>query len=719
MHDQKIFALDIGTRSVVGIILEEKEDTYHVVDILVKEHKERAMLDGQIHDIAAVANVIIDMKSELETIHGPLKKVCVAAAGRALKTERARATVPIGGKPMLEKEDILYLELTAVQHAQATAAEKQEIGKIDSYYCVGYSVLHYFLDGEIIGNLIDQQGDEATVEIIATFLPKVVVDSLIKALNRAGLELDALTLEPIAAINVLVPASMRRLNVALVDIGAGTSDIAITDAGTVIAYGMVPIAGDEVTEAFSDQLLLDFPVAEQSKRKLWIDNSIVVTDILGFETEISKEEIVEKISPAIDKLAKAIANEIKSLNNDKSPKAVMLVGGGSMTPELPKRLAAELGLPDNRVAIRGADAIQGLTFAEAVPGGPENITPIGIAISARRSPIHYVTVTVNESTVRMFEAKKLTVADCILASGISVSKLYGKPGLAIFVTMNGQQLTIPGSYGEPPLILKNGQPSSLEEIISDGDKVIAQKGDDGQPSQVKIGEFLDDIPDKEVIINGQTYVISALVTRNGKKADLTEVIKDRDIIQIHYPETVEDALHILGLNDMLRPFHLQINGVDTFIPAFSADLLLNERKAKYSDKLPVKAELKINRKNIPTAGNLAAFQQYTLKRSITVTFNGKPIHMEKNIAKFERDGRILEADDLLHNGDQLEIESMNAEAFIFQDIFKYVEIEKPAHSAGNFHLLKNGGDAAFYTPINSGDELEIIWPSVRGSRIHN
>ncbi len=60
---------------------------------------------------------------------------------------------------------------------------------------------------------------------------------------------------------------MRRLNVALVDIGAGTSDIAITNLGTVIAYGMVPIAGDEVTEAISDHYLLDFPLAEKAKRE--------------------------------------------------------------------------------------------------------------------------------------------------------------------------------------------------------------------------------------------------------------------------------------------------------------------------------------------------------------------------------------------------------------------------------------------------------------------
>ncbi|KHF29219.1 Competence protein A [Anoxybacillus sp. BCO1] len=57
-----IFALDIGTRSVVGIILKETDGQYQVEDIVIKEHEERAMLDGQIHDVLAVSKVIIDIK---------------------------------------------------------------------------------------------------------------------------------------------------------------------------------------------------------------------------------------------------------------------------------------------------------------------------------------------------------------------------------------------------------------------------------------------------------------------------------------------------------------------------------------------------------------------------------------------------------------------------------------------------------------------------------
>ena len=392
---KKIFALDIGTRSVVGIIMEIRNERYVITDVVIREHTERAMVDGQIHDVVAVSDVIHEIKDTLEKKHGPLTKVSVAAAGRALRTEFGKSSVHITGKPLLSEEDRIHLELAAVQQAQFQVAEKEENQNNYHYYCVGYSVLHYYLDGQEIGNLLDQKGDVAEAEIIATFLPRVVVESLFAALKRVDLELEALTLEPIAAIHVLIPPSMRRLNVCLVDIGAGTSDIAITDERTIIAYGMVPIAGDEITEEISDQFLLDFPIAEEVKRSINEAEVIKVNDILGIESEIPKEEMITAILPAIDKLAESISQEILRLNHAKPPQAVMLIGGGSLTPRLPIILAEKLNLPTTRVAIRSIDAIKDLEIEANHQKGPELVTPIGIAISSKVNPIRYVSVDVN------------------------------------------------------------------------------------------------------------------------------------------------------------------------------------------------------------------------------------------------------------------------------------------------------------------------------------
>src|SRR5690554_1824869 len=116
MNDEKkpIFALDIGTRSVVGLILHKNETNYHVKDMIRKEHKERSMIDGQIHNVIAVAETIKEIKHLLEEKHGPLKSVSVAAAGRSLKTMRGKETISLKEKPIFTKEDVLHLELSAV-----------------------------------------------------------------------------------------------------------------------------------------------------------------------------------------------------------------------------------------------------------------------------------------------------------------------------------------------------------------------------------------------------------------------------------------------------------------------------------------------------------------------------------------------------------------------------------------------------------------------------
>jgi cell division protein FtsA len=714
---QKIFALDIGTRSVVGIILEEIDGIFQVSDILIEEHKKRAMLDGQIHDVPAVAEVISSIKGKLETKHGPLHKVCVAAAGRALKTETALSKSTIKGKPLLQKNDILHLELSAVQQAQALAAESENDAKGYHYYCVGYSVLFYRLDGEEIGSLIDQQGDEASVEIIATFLPRVVVESLIAALNRADLEMEALTLEPIAAINVLIPESMRRLNVALVDIGAGTSDIAITNMGTVIAYGMVPTAGDEITEAISNEFLLDFPLAEKAKRDLQSSEEITLTDILGFETSFPSHEVVEKIAPAVNRLAGEISKEVLRLNNGKPPQAVMLVGGGSLTPGLPTQLSSSLQLPHNRVAVRGVDAIQNVNLSDEVTKGPELVTPIGIAIAAKQAPVQYVTAHVNDQPVRLFEVKDLTVGDCILAAGLKLTKWHGTPGNGFLVSVNGQDLTLPGGHGQPPLIEKNGQQCALDEKIQNHDRILVQKGLDGSSPQVTIGDLVDTSSTKQIVIDGNPHLVTPLVFRNNQTGSLEEIIQDRDVIQIELIETLLGLLTHFGYNEWLdgtRPYRISINGVDTFFPTYCGKLFINGVEAKHSAKVKNTDVISFKPGVTPTVKEILAKKQLTPESAIRITFNGEEVDLRKDNSRITRNGVKLEMEDRLFSGNSIEIDEQHTSSFIFQDLFNSMEINMPTHSNGSFILLKNGVETTFYEEISHGDELEIVWPQTLG-----
>lgn len=706
----KLFALDIGTRSVVGIILEENNDHYHLADILVKEHKERAMVDGQIHNVLYVAQLISEIKSELEITHGPLKKVSVAAAGRALKTEQASVTITIKNRPIFTEEDISRLELQAVQQAQQQLLQQKEEVKSSHYYCVGYSVLFYRLDGEEIGSLLDQQGDEATIEVIATFLPRVVVESLLAALKRADLEMEALTLEPIAAINVLIPPTMRRLNVALVDIGAGTSDIAITDKSTVVAYGMVPTAGDEITEALSDHFLLDFQVAEMAKRQLCNAEEILIQDILGFDQHYPRKEVLDAIFPAIENLAKSIGEEILRLNNNEAPKAVMLVGGGSLTPDLPEELSKVLNLPLNRVAVRGIDAIQNLTRDESIAETPELVTPIGIAIAAKKAPIHYMSITVNDQVIRLFELKEMTVADAFLAGNIRAKQLYGKPGHGISLTVNGQDIFIPGEHGQPARILLNGEEASTKSFIKSGDRIELIEGQDGKIAVVSVRDIVDDASIKSITIRETMYIVEPKVYVNSLLVPLDTPLKDRDLIVVETVETVEDAFKLTNNQAMLEKFRsylIHIDGKPVYLSEFSSELIINGKPSKMQYPVHNGDSIKFTDSTLPTATMLANHLNVLLEDRIVVTFQREQVELVKTAREILVNGAVVQPFSNIPNGATVKIIDKDQSKWIYQDIFRFSTWQLPVAFKGQFTVLRNGTPATFDTEIFGGDTLEI------------
>lgn len=144
-------------------------------------------------------------------------------------------------------------------------------------------------------------------------------------LRGAGLYVANLTLEPIAAINVAIPERFRLLNIALVDVGAGTSDISITKDGSIIAYGMIPSAGDEITECLAKHYLTDFNEADALKCKSTEQEEVEFNDIMGLPYKISSDEIADVVKDAVQSITKSIAGKIIELNGGKSVSAVFVV----------------------------------------------------------------------------------------------------------------------------------------------------------------------------------------------------------------------------------------------------------------------------------------------------------------------------------------------------------------------------------------------------------
>lgn len=715
-QENRIFALDIGTRSVVGIVLEVSQTadgpSYKLLGTEMEEHQVRSMMDGQIHHVAEVAKVITHVKEKMEKKFGPFHEVAVAAAGRSLKTKRVSYQKEIKGEPPLDADRILAMELSAVQQAQyllATEGSKEAA----QYYCVGYSLLSSSIDGMPIGHLLDQRGEVAEVEILSTFLPRIVVDNLIAALQRAGLTMSALTLEPIAAIHVLIPPTMRRLNLALVDIGAGTSDIAITDEGTVVAYGMVPIAGDEITDAISQKYLLDFSAAEKVKRKLREEEELSFTDILGLSYQMKRSDILLNISEEINRLVRAIGEKILELNN-KPPQAVILIGGGSLLPTLDAKLAEFLQIPSQRVAVRGADAITQVQFKTRKKMGPEMVTPIGIAVAAIEHPVRYLAVTVNERPVRLFDLRRLTIGDAAIAAGIELKRLHGKPGLAYSILINGQLRLFPGTHGNPPVITRNGENASLGSEIKDGDVILIAPGEDGTSPHLQVKDVVQDVTTLDLIVNGVPYSFPPEIRVNGKEADLSTYLGDRDEVTIHLPTRIGDLLpSLIEKLSLSLPLNEEItylvNGEERKKKGRETQFLLNDHPAHLNTTLHQGDHLEVIQMEKPLTLKEILASEGGEPLFLHILFNGEPIHIPITQRTVMVNG--VEANDVeqpISHGDVISIKTISLPNPCFRDIFRYVNFTLPkTQPQQKVVLLQNGEITDLDRPIKEGDSLEI------------
>lgn len=708
------FSLDIGTRSVIGLLTRTSDAGIEILACERIEHSSRAMLDGQIHNVPEVAEVIKDVKHRLEQICSPLNSAAVAAAGRALCTVKTCIEQEVTSLAPLQEEDIRRFELTAVQTAQKQLAQDKLVEDPTAYYCVGYSVVNYFLDNGIIANLEGQRGKSVGIELIATFLPRIVIESLQSALSLADLDIHSLTLEPIAAINVLIPSTMRHLNLALVDIGAGTSDIAITSKGTVIAFGMVPCAGDEITEAISNRYLLDFNIAEQVKRQLH-EQTVTFADVLGMSYTKESQEIVAGIQTDILNLAETISEQISALNG-RSPQAVLLIGGGSLTPGLASEIARLLDLPVERVGIREAKSMQGFLNLPGHLSGPDGITPLGITKTAHSQTLNFLQVTVNDALLRLFNFGGVTVADALLAAGLSIRNLQGRPGMGLSVTINGKLNFLSGTFGSPPSILLNGQPAGLDTALNNRDVLVVVKGTDGENASGTVADILPKTKSLSAVFNGRQISVNPVITVNGKPANLLAPIEDGMQITIQQPQKLCDLIKALNMpvaSPGLQTYKFTVNGVaHTYTP--NNTIKINGAPATLNSSVQDGDEIVFSAPvhTAPLVGDILDLDCADDK-NLTVIVNGDPLTICLETVKVSMNGSVVSLSTPLVNSASITYEHTSQPSPIVSELLlRYEEEILSRTKAGHkLKLTLNGESASYAAPLKNGDRLDWSWES--------
>ncbi len=692
-EEDLIFALDIGTRTVIGIVGLYEKECFRVVAAEICEHKSRAMLDGQIHDIEKVAEVITQVKERLEKILGvTLTKVAIAAAGRVLKTSQTKLEYDIEQGREITSEIVGSLEVDAIQNAQFKLDNEIPNEEKMTFYCVGYSVVNYFLNGYVISSLVGHKGKKIGVEVLATFLPHVVVDSLYTVMSKVGLEVISLTLEPIAAINVTIPKDLRLLNLVLVDIGAGTSDIALTRDGSVVAYGMVPIAGDEITEKIAQEFLVDFNTAEKIKISISSGTEIIkYTDILGNKYEITHQKAIEIIESAIDFLAGSICDKILEFNQ-KAPNAVFLIGGGSQIPGLTNRIAEGLGLPDNRVAVRGRDVIQNIKTKIKKLTGPESITPFGIAMMAHmQRGQDFMSVTVNENKVKLFNSKKLSVADALILVGYNPDKLIGRTGKSLKFTLNGKDKNIKGEHGMAAEIFVNNEPASLDTRINNNDSIYIKPSYNGMDAKKSVIDYVKHTRGLTVYLNEDRIALVPYCSINGQTCGMDAAIKNGDKVQIE---------EIVTLKDFILKFEL---GLESSLLKVNGEIVSTEYILKDNDSI---TDSELFEESVEVTVPEQGFEEQEIYETDDVLVNKfEQNYLENNSVHVPEKGYVIYV-----NGERIELKENKQ--YIFVDIFNYINFDLSVPK-GNIILKLNGSQANFTDTISPGDNIEIFWENMQ------
>jgi cell division protein FtsA len=374
-----IVGLDIGTTKTCAVVVELHETGIDIIGI------------GTYPSEGLRKGVVVNIESTVESIKGAIENaesssgceissVYVGIAGAHIRGQNSLGIVPVKGREV-RADDVER----AIEAARAIAIplDRQIIHTLPQYYVVDEQ------DG-----IIDPVGMagvrlESRVHVVTGSVTSI--QNIIKSVNRVGLEVKDLVLEQLAASEAVLSNDEKDLGTALIDIGGGTTDIAVFSEGSIKHTAVIPVGGQYVTSDIATGLRT--PITEAEKIKIQYgcaymplipkDEFIEVPSVGGREPrEVSRQILGRIIEPRMDEMLKMAQKEInRSGCEDILAAGVVLTGGGSIlegTPELAEQIfnmPVRRGLP---MDIGG--------FADMV-NSPVYATGVGLALFAGRDII--------------------------------------------------------------------------------------------------------------------------------------------------------------------------------------------------------------------------------------------------------------------------------------------------------------------------------------------
>lgn len=308
--------LDLGTAAVKAVQVERAGDAWKVTRHATVPIPVGAVRDGVVADVEAAGQAI----------------------RTALKTGRISATsaiIAVAGGSVI----VRTVRIPKMPEATLRKSIKFEAGRY-----VPSSIEDSFIEFEILG-----EAENGQMDVLIVASPREIVETRIRACEKAGLEVEIVDLEPFAVYRALVEAhfdrGMASETLALVDVGAGTTNVSVVSNGVFAMTRTIPQAGKTLTEALKTYFKLSDPDAEQGKSQLDLGPLLV-------ENQVMENPPLRVVQPHVDELIREIRrslNYYQSQQTDQGqPKPVtrvILTGGTAKMSGLAAYIEHKLGLP--------------------------------------------------------------------------------------------------------------------------------------------------------------------------------------------------------------------------------------------------------------------------------------------------------------------------------------------------------------------------------------
>lgn len=338
-----IVGLDIGTKKTAAIIGEITEDK-KIEIIGIGTTDSRGLRKGVVVNLEATVNAIKNAQEEAELMAGvEIDSAFVGISGAHIKSFNSRGVIAVSGKNKeISPEDIE--RVIDQSKAVSIPPDREIIHIIPQEFVVDEQ------DG--IKDPLGMSGIKLEVNVHIVTSATTSVQNLKTCIERAGIEIERIVLNQIAASNSTLTHDEMELGVGMIDMGGGTTEVAIFERGSLWYTSIIPIGGDNFTNDIAVGLRTPIPEAEKIKKKFGCVSSPMLDEQDTIEVPsvgrgkkpriLSRQLLADIIQPRAEEIFRLVDNDIKRMGYEKSLNSGIVLTGGTALLEGLEEVAEEI-----------------------------------------------------------------------------------------------------------------------------------------------------------------------------------------------------------------------------------------------------------------------------------------------------------------------------------------------------------------------------------------